>query len=45
MMKKKLNYFAALKFLSKYKRNFIMFYCGWFFDIVLSIAMPFYLES
>ncbi len=40
---KKLNYFTAIKFLSKYifkhKRNFIMFYFGWFFDMVLSIAM------
>ncbi len=43
-MTKKLNYFTAIKFLSKYiskhKRNFIMFYFGWFFDMVLSIAMP-----
>ncbi len=41
---KKLNYFTAIQFLSKYifkhKRNFIMFYFGWFFDMVLSIAMP-----
>lgn len=43
-MEKKLNYFTAIKFLSKYifkhKRNFIMFYFGWFFDMILSIAMP-----
>ncbi|GHV12993.1 sugar ABC transporter ATP-binding protein [Clostridia bacterium] len=41
---KKLNYFTAIKFLSKYilkhKKNFIMFYLGWLFDTVLSIAMP-----
>lgn len=43
-MGKKLNYFTAIKFLSKYifkhKRNFIMFYFGFFFDMLLSIAMP-----
>lgn len=43
-MKKKLNYFTAIKFLSKYilrhKKNFIMFYFGWFFDMALSVAMP-----
>jgi len=41
---KKLNYFSAIQFLSKYigrhKRNFIMFYCGWFFDTMLRIIMP-----
>ena len=41
---KKLNYFSAIKFLSKYigrhKKNFIMFYCGWFFDMLLGIVMP-----
>jgi len=41
---KKLNYFSAIKFLSKYigrhKRNFVMFYCGWFFDTMLRIIMP-----
>lgn len=41
---KKLNYFTAIQFLSKYickhKRNFMMFYFGWFFDMVLSVAMP-----
>lgn len=43
-MDKKLNYITSIKFLSKYigkhKRNFIMFYFGWFFNMVLSIAMP-----
>lgn len=41
---KKLNYFGAIKFLSKYighhKKNFIMFYFGWFFDMLLRIVMP-----
>jgi ABC-type bacteriocin/lantibiotic exporter with double-glycine peptidase domain len=44
MKDKKLGYFGAIKFLSKYisrhKRNFIMFYFGWFFDMLLSIVMP-----
>lgn len=43
-MNKKLTYFAAIKFLSKYiakhKRNFIMFYFGWFFDTMLSVTLP-----
>ncbi|MCX7748160.1 MAG: ABC transporter ATP-binding protein/permease [Clostridia bacterium] len=43
-MDKKLNYFTVIKFLSKYtskyKRNFIMFYFGWFFDMALSLIMP-----
>lgn len=41
---KKLGYFSAIKFLSKYigrhKKNFIMFYFGWFFDMLLGIVMP-----
>jgi len=41
---KKLTYFSAIGFLSKYinrhKRNFIMFYFGWFFDLLLGIVMP-----
>lgn len=41
---KKLKYFSAIKFLSKYinrhKKNFIMFYFGWFFDMLLGIVMP-----
>lgn len=41
---KKLNYFTAIAFLSKYirrhKKNFIMFYFGWFFDMLLGIIMP-----
>ena len=41
---KKLNYFGAIRFLSKYignhKKNFIMFYFGWFFDMLLGIVMP-----
>jgi ABC-type bacteriocin/lantibiotic exporter with double-glycine peptidase domain len=40
----KLNYFTAVKFLSKYiikhKRNFIMFYFGWLLDTILSVATP-----
>lgn len=44
MKGKHLNYFTAVLFLSKYirkhKRNFIMFYIGWFFDMLLSITMP-----
>lgn len=43
-MQKKLNYFTSVSFLSKYirrhRKNFIMFYFGWLFDTVLSIAMP-----
>lgn len=41
---KKLGYFSAIKFLSPYilrhKKNFIMFYLGWFFDMLLGIVMP-----
>ena len=41
---KKLNYFSAMLFLSKYIKkyikNFIMFYLGWLFDTVLSIVLP-----
>jgi len=41
---KKLGYFAAIRFLSpyikKHKKNFIMFYFGWFFDMLLGIVMP-----
>lgn len=44
MSGKKLGYFSSIKFLSKYikrhKRNFIMFYFGWFFDMLLGIVMP-----
>jgi len=44
MKEKKLGYFSAISFLSKYigrhKRNFIMFYFGWFFDTLLGIVMP-----
>ncbi|MDR0641976.1 MAG: ABC transporter ATP-binding protein/permease [Treponema sp.] len=40
----KLNYFSAIGFLKKYisrhKKNFIMFYFGWFFDMILSFSMP-----
>jgi len=40
----KLNYFSAIKFLSKYirpyRKHFIRFYIGWFFDTLLSILMP-----
>ena len=43
-MEKKLGYFSSIKFLSKYinkyKRNFFMFYFGWFFDMILAIAIP-----
>ncbi len=43
-MSEKLNYFTAIKFLSKYiskyKKNFLMFYFGWFFDSILSVIMP-----
>jgi len=42
--KNKLGYFTAINFLSKYikkhKTNFIMFYFGWFFDMILGIVMP-----
>lgn len=44
MRNKKLNFFTSIKFLSRYivkhKKNFFMFYCGWFFDTILSIVMP-----
>lgn len=44
MKDRKLNYFSAIRFLSKYigkyKRNFVMFYFGWFFDMLLGIVMP-----
>lgn len=44
MSNKKLNYLTAVGFLSKYiskrRRNFIMFYFGWFVDMLLSITMP-----
>lgn len=40
----KLSYFSTIKFLSKYimkhKKNFIMFYIGWFVDMILSISIP-----
>lgn len=43
-MNEKLSYFTAIKFLSKYikryRKNFIMFYLGWFFDTLLAFAMP-----
>lgn len=41
---KKLNYFSAIRFLSKYirrhKKNFTMFYFGWLFDMMLGVVMP-----
>ncbi len=44
MSNKKLSYFSTIKFLSKYilkyKRNFIMFYTGWFADTLLTIIIP-----
>lgn len=43
-MNKKLNYFTAIKFLSKYiskhKKNFILFYVGWLFNALLKIYIP-----
>ena len=43
-MSEKLSYFGAIRFLSKYirkhRQNFFMFYFGWLFDSILSIAMP-----
>lgn len=40
----KLGYLSAIRFLSPYilrhKKNFIMFYFGWFFDMLLGIVMP-----
>ena len=43
-MMKKLNYFATIQFLSRYIgrhwKNFVMFYCGWFFDTALSMILP-----
>lgn len=44
MNENKLSYFSAIRFLSKYivqhKQNFVMFYFGWFFDMLLGIVMP-----
>jgi ABC-type multidrug transport system fused ATPase/permease subunit len=41
---KKLGYLDAIRFLSpyisKHKKNFMMFYFGWFFDMLLSMVMP-----
>ena len=41
---KKLNYISSVKFLFKYiypyRKNFIRFYIGWFFDALLTIIMP-----
>lgn len=43
-MTKRLNYFTTIQFLSRYIgrhwKNFIMFYCGWFFDTALSMILP-----
>ena len=43
-MNDNLTYFSTIKFLSKYitkhKKNFIMFYLGWFIDMILSVSMP-----
>lgn len=43
-MDKKLNYFTAIKFLSKYigkhKKNFILFYVGWLFNALLKVYIP-----
>jgi len=43
-MNEKLTYIGAIKFLSKYIRkhryNFLMFYLGWFIDMILAVAMP-----
>ena len=43
-MMKKLNYFATIQFLSRYIgrhwKNFVMFYCGWFFDTALDVILP-----
>jgi len=44
MNTKNLGYFSAIGFMSKYigrfKGNFIMFYFGWFFSMLLSVVMP-----
>ena len=43
-MEEKLNYFSAIKFLSKYimkyKKNFGMFYIGWLLDTLINIVLP-----
>ena len=43
-MTNNLNYFSAIKFLSKYivkyKRNFFLFYIAWFFNALLKIYIP-----
>ncbi|MCL2575120.1 MAG: ABC transporter ATP-binding protein/permease [Defluviitaleaceae bacterium] len=44
MSGRKLGYFGAIKFLSKYmaqyKGNFIRFYIGFFFSMILTVVMP-----
>lgn len=43
-MNEKLNIFGGIKALSKYikkyRRNFILFYIGWFFDSILTVITP-----
>ncbi len=43
-MNKKLNYFSAIGFLSKYiskhKKNFVLFYIGWLLSALLKIYIP-----
>ncbi|MCL2813612.1 MAG: ABC transporter ATP-binding protein/permease [Oscillospiraceae bacterium] len=43
-MDKKLNYFSAVKFLSKYikkhKKTYILFYIGWLFTTLLQLYIP-----
>ena len=43
-MDRKLNYFTAIKFLSKYiikhKKNFFLFYVGWMFNALLKVYIP-----
>lgn len=43
-MKNNMNYFSALKFLSKYiikyKKSFLLFYVGWLFTALLKVFIP-----
>ena len=43
-MNKKLNYFTAIVFLSKYikkyKKNFVAFYIGWLLDTIINVLLP-----
>ena len=43
-MNKKLNYISTIQFLypyiKKFKKNFMIFFFGWFFDMILTLVIP-----